>query len=325
MYSLASNWGTPGTPYRDAIINTLIDLMKDDERLVCLEADLGGASGTKKIGKVYPARYFEVGIAEANMMGMAAGLSSEGFVPFVHSFGPFATRRCFDQIYMSGAYAKNTINIWASDPGFTVGPNGGTHTTWEDVALMRTIPHSVVCDPADPVQMAWIVRAYAQLNEGIHFIRSGRKSSYTIYTEDSTFELGHGNVLTQGSDVLIITAGQLVKDALEAAAELNKQGISTEVIDMFCIKPLDADLVVREAAGKKAVVTFENHNVVGGLGDAVAATLLEAGAGAGTAMPKFLRHGVRERFGQVGTADFLQAEYHLCASDLVASVTSLLA
>ncbi|WP_077598635.1 transketolase family protein [Olsenella urininfantis] len=318
MFRLSENLGSNGTAYRDAICDTIIELMQENERVVMLEADLGGASGTSKIQKKIPQQYVQVGIAEADMMGIAGGMSSEGFIPFTHTFGPFATRRAFDQIYLAGGYAHNTINIWGSDPGFTVGANGGTHTTWEDVALMRTIPGSVVCDAADAVQASWIVREFAK-TEGIHYLRTGRKNAPSIYAEGSAFEMGKGNVIREGSDVLIISAGQLVADALKAADALQEQGVSAEVIDMFCIKPLDEGLVRSEAAGKRAVVTFENHNVIGGLGDAVAATLMEGGI----AVP-FKRHGVCERFGQVGTPEFLQAEFKLTASDLVESVKSLL-
>jgi transketolase len=319
MFKLADDFGAPGIPYRDAFNNTLIDVMKENDKVYMLEADLGGASGTLKIQKEMPDRFVEMGISEQDMMGTAAGMSSEGLIPFVHTFGPFATRRAFDQVYLSGGYAHNTINIWGSDPGFTVGANGGTHTTWEDMALMRTIPGAVVCDAADPVQMAWIVREFAK-TPGINYVRAGRKASFKVYAEGSTFELGHGNVIKQGTDVLIVSQGQLLKDAMEAAKSLDAQGHSTEVIDMFCVKPLDVDLLLSEAKGKKAVVTFENHGVIGGLGDACASALMEAGV----SVP-FKRHGVTERFGQVGTMDWLQKEFKLTAADLEETVKALLA
>ncbi|MGN0076060.1 MAG: transketolase family protein [Parafannyhessea sp.] len=319
MFKLADDFGAPGTPYRDAFNNTLIDVMKENDKVYMLEADLGGASGTLKIQKEMPDRFVEMGISEQDMMGTAAGMSSEGLVPFVHTFGPFATRRAFDQVYLSGGYAHNTINIWGSDPGFTVGANGGTHTTWEDMALMRTIPGAVVCDAADSVQMAWIVREFAK-TPGINYVRAGRKASFNVYAEGSTFELGRGNVIKQGTDVLIVSQGQLLKDAMEAAKSLDAQGHSTEVIDMFCVKPLDVDLLLSEAKGKKAVVTFENHGVIGGLGDACASALMEAGV----SVP-FKRHGVTERFGQVGTMDWLQKEFKLTAADLEQTVKALLA
>lgn len=319
MFTLSETLGGKGASYRDTICNAIIDLMNTNDKIIMLEADLGGASGTSKILKAHPKQYVQVGIAEADMMGIAAGMSSEGFIPFTHTFGPFATRRAFDQIFLSGGYADNTINIWGSDPGFTVGANGGTHTTWEDVAIMRTLPGSVVCDAADAVQADWIVREFAKM-DGIHYLRTGRKDAPSIYADGSTFEMGKGNVVREGSDVLIISAGQLVADALKAADLLAEKGISAEVIDMFCIKPLDVELVLAEAVGKRAVVTFENHSIVGGLGEAVAATLMEGGVAV-----SFKRHGVNERFGQVGTPDFLQAEFKLTAADLVETVEGLLA
>lgn len=303
---------------RITVADAVNELMDADKSVLFLESDLAGASGSGKIQKAHPEQYIQVGIAEANMMGMAAGLSAVGFKPYTHTFGPFATRRVFDQVFLSGAYAHNTINIFGSDPGFTVGPNGGTHTTWEDVALMRTIPGAVVCDAADDVQLTWIVKEFAK-SEGIQYVRANRKAVRNVYAEGSTFEMGKGNIVKEGKDVLVIAAGQLVSDALDCAEKLEAEGISVEVVDMFCIKPLDKELIIKEAAGKKAVVTFENHSVIGGLGSAVAETLLEAGVSV-----KFKRHGVEDRFGQVGTADFLQKEFKLTSADLENTIKGVL-
>ncbi|MDY4523363.1 MAG: transketolase C-terminal domain-containing protein [Atopobium sp.] len=303
---------------RAVVVSTLQDLMKKNDSVVALEADLGGASGFTKITQTNPNRFIQCGISEANMVGVAAGMSTLGFKPFMHSFGPFVSRRVFDQVFLSGGYAHNTINIYGSDPGFCVGTNGGTHTTWEDVALMRTIPGAVVCDAADATQLDWIVREFVKL-EGVHYVRANRKAVRDIYEAGSTFELGRGNIVCKGSDVLIIAAGQLVSEALDVAEVLEQQGVSVEVVDMFCIKPLDENLVLSEAAGKKAVVTFENHGVIGGLGDAVAAVLAEHGV----AVP-FKRHGVVESFGQVGSPDYLQKVFKLTADDLLDTVKALL-
>ncbi|MBM6774434.1 transketolase family protein [Olsenella profusa] len=319
MFTLAKDRTKKGAELRDVMVDSIEQAMAVDERVVALEADLGGASHFTNIAKKYPERFIQCGIAEANMIGVAAGMSSEGYHPFTHTFGPFSTRRVFDQIFLSGAYAHNTLNIFGSDPGFCVGTNGGTHTTWEDMALMRTIPGAVVCDAADETQMRWIVAEFAKL-EGIHYIRANRKAVRTVYESGSTFELGKGNLLREGSDVLIVACGQLVSEALDAAEALEAEGVSCSVVDMFCVKPLDEELVLSEAAGKKLVVTFENHGVIGGLGDAVAATLAEAGAGV-----KLVRHGVKERFGQVGDPAWLQKDFHLTADDLVASVKGGLA
>ena len=319
MFTLAENRAEKGMELRAVMVDAIEQAIAENDRVVALEADLGGASGFTKIAKKYPNNFIQCGIAEADMMGIAAGMSSEGFVPFCHTFGPFATRRAFDQIFLSGAYAHNTINIYGSDPGFCVGTNGGTHTTWEDMALMRSIPGAVVCDAADEAQLRWIVAEFAKL-EGIHYVRANRKDVRNVYAPGSTFALGKGNLLRKGDDVLIVACGQLVSDALDAAETLEAQGVSCSVVDMFCVKPLDEELLLSESAGKKLVVTFENHGVIGGLGDAVAATLAEAGAGV-----KLVRHGVKERFGQVGDPSWLQKEFHLTADDLVASVKGGLA
>lgn len=319
MFTMASDRSQMGRELRSVVVETLQDLMKTNDRVVALEADLGGASGMTKIAATNPDRFVQCGIAEADMMGIAAGMSAEGFVPFTHTFAPFATRRAFDQVYLSGAYAGNTINIYGSDPGFCVGTNGGTHTSWEDVALIRTIPGAVVCDPADDVQIEWVVRAFAEMGQGIHYFRANRKAVRNVYAPGSTFEMGRGNVVREGDDALVITAGQLLSDALDAAEALEAEGIGCEVVDMFCIKPLDEDLILSAVAGKRCVVTFENHGVIGGLGSAVAEVLAEHGV----AVP-FRRHGVVERFGQVGSPHFLQKEYGLTAEAVCATVRGLL-
>lgn len=305
MYKLVENRSEKGKELRVAVVESIQELIKENDKVVAMEADLGGASKFTNIKKSNPENFIQCGISEANMIGVGCGLSSEGFIPYVHTFGPFATRRVYDQIYLSGAYAHNTINIYGSDPGFTVGPNGGTHTTWEDVALMREIPGSVIVDPCDETQTRWVVKELSK-HEGVHYIRANRKDVRNVYTPDSTFELGKGNVLREGKDILIIVSGQLVSDALDCAEKLVEEGYSVEVIDMYCIKPLDIDLVLSESKGKKAVVTFENHSIYGGLGSAVAEVLMENGVNV-----PFKRHGVDERFGQVGTPDFLfQFHYH---------------
>lgn len=303
---------------RMAVVETLQDMMKKDDRIIALDADLGGASGFTKMEASNKDRFINIGIAEANMVGVSAGLSVTGFIPFMHTFGPFATRRVFDQLFISGGYAHTTLNIYGSDPGFTVGPNGGTHTTWEDVALMRAIPNAVVCDAADAVQMEWILRTFAQL-EGVHYVRGNRKPVRNVYKKGSTFKLGKGNVIKKGSDVLLIVAGQLVSDAMDAAEALEKDGISIEVIDMFTIKPIDAALILKAVVGKKAVITFENHSITGGLGSAVAEVLADKGVG----IP-LKRMGVNEQFGQVGTPDFLQKEFNLTAADVVKTIKGMM-
>lgn len=310
MFQLAENRQEAGRELRDCVVETLQELMKDDDKITALEADLGGASGFTKIKKTNPERFIQCGIAEANMMGVAAGLSLTGFKPFTHTFAPFATRRVFDQLFLSGAYAGNTINVYGSDPGFSVASNGGTHTAWEDVALIREIPGAVICDPADDVQMEWIIKEFLKM-EGIHYVRSNRKAVRNVYKKGSSFKIGQGNILKEGKDILIIAAGQLVSEALDCAEELEKEGYSVEVIDMFTIKPLDEKLLIKEAKGKSRIVTIENHSIYGGLGSAVSEVIAENGI----SVP-VKRIGVKEKFGQVGTAEFLQEEFGLTAKQI---------
>lgn len=310
IFQLAENRQEAGRELRDCVVETLQELMKDDDKITALEADLGGASGFTKIKKTNPERFIQCGIAEANMMGVAAGLSLTGFKPFTHTFAPFATRRVFDQLFLSGAYAGNTINVYGSDPGFSVASNGGTHTAWEDVALIREIPGAVICDPADDVQMEWIIKEFLKM-EGIHYVRSNRKAVRNVYKKGSSFKIGQGNILKEGKDILIIAAGQLVSEALDCAEELEKEGYSVEVIDMFTIKPLDEKLLIKEAKGKSKIVTIENHSIYGGLGSAVSEVIAENGI----SVP-VKRIGVKEKFGQVGTAEFLQEEFGLTAKQI---------
>ena len=305
------------TPEQREVFNTtLINLMNANEKIVMLDADLGGASNSLKIKKAHPERYIECGIMEANMIGVAAGLSMRGFVPFVHSFAPFVSRRVADQIFLEGAYARNTVNIYASDPGVCAATNGGTHTTFEDISLMRAIPEVMVFDPADGVQLEWLIRTLVDMH-GVHYIRTTRKNIMPIYAPDSKFEIGRGNILKKGSDVLLIAAGQEIEDALEAASNLKTEGISAEVIDMFTIKPLDKDLILSEAENKRLIITCENHSIYGGLGSAVAEILSEMKIHA-----PLCRIGVKDCFGQVGSVSFLKKEYGLTALNIIQQVHS---
>ncbi|MGJ8730165.1 transketolase family protein [Listeria aquatica] len=294
-----------GIELRNVVANRLEKLMEQDDRIIALDADLSAASNWNKLQETHPNQFINVGVSEANMVGMASGLSIAGFIPFIHSFGPFVTRRVFDQLYLSGGYAKTTINIYGSDPGFAVGPNGGTHTTLEDVALMRSIPHAIVCDACCAVQMDWIINEFSK-HEGIHYVRGNRKSVHEIYQPGTTFELGRGNVLRTGTDGLLVVSGQLVYEALKVAEHLARKGVSLTVIDMFTIKPLDKELLLKESQDKKFIVTLENHSIIGGLGSAVS----EACAESALAIP-LKRVGIEERFGEVGTPDYLQETFGL--------------
>lgn len=310
MFTLTDNKEV-GKELRTAVVDALKEIMSENDKVVALDADLGGASKWTDLVKSNPDRFINVGIAEANMVGVAAGLNLAGYVPFIHTFGPFATRRVLDQVFLSGAYSKNTINIFGSDPGFAAGHNGGTHTTWEDVALLRSIPEVVICDAADEVQMDWIIKAFSEM-QGVHYVRGNRKGVRNIYAPGSTFEIGKGNLLREGSDYLIVATGQLVSEALEVAEQLADKGINSDVIDMFTIKPLDEELLLKHLADKKGAITIENHSITGGLGSAVAEVIADNG------LPVPLKRiGVDNRFGQVGTPAFLQEEFGLTTEKML--------
>ncbi len=303
---------------RVVFYQTLEALIDAGKKVLVLEADLGGASGSVRVKKSHPENFVECGIMEANMIGAAAGMSMRGFVPFVHTFAPFASRRVADQVFLEGAYAHNTLNIYASDPGVCAAQNGGTHTTFEDISLMRAIPGVEVFDPADGVQLEWLLRELVD-RKGVHYIRTTRKSIKPIYAPGSTFEIGKGNVIRAGGDVLILAMGSVLEDALGAADLLEAEGVSAEVVDMFTVKPLDAELVLREMAGKKLIVTCENHSIIGGLGGSVAELLSEL-----PAHPPLRRVGVRDQFGQVGSLAYLKAAYGLTGKDIAKTIRDAL-
>lgn len=317
MFTLAENKEV-GKELRATVVDALTAVMEKNDKVVALDADLGGASKWTDIAKTNPDRFINVGIAEANMVGVAAGLNLTGYTPFIHTFGPFATRRVLDQIFLSGAYSKNTINIFGSDPGFAAGHNGGTHTTWEDVALLRSIPNVVICDAADEVQMDWIIKTFSKM-EGVHYVRGNRKGVRNVYAPGSTFEIGKGNLLKEGSDYLIVATGQLVSEALEVAEQLAAKGVTCDVVDMFTIKPLDEELLLERLVGKKGVITIENHSITGGLGSAVAEVIADNGL----AVP-LKRIGVDNRFGQVGTPEFLQEEFGLTTGKMLEQLAKFL-
>lgn len=296
---------------RKVFVQTLEQMMDESDKVIALEADLGDASSFSKIKKSHPKQFLDVGIAEANMVGIAAGLSMRGFVPFLHTFAPFSVRRACDQIFLEGAYAGNTINIYGSDPGVCAATNGGTHTTFEDMAIMRAIPGVEVYDPADGTQLRWLLQEL-RTRKGVHYIRTTRKNMPDIYQEGSDFQLGEGNVLCEGTDVLLVAMGLTLKPALDAAEELKKAGISATVIDMFTIEPLDAELLKEHMAGKRLVVTVENHSITNGLGSAVAEVMAE-----GASPIPLKRIGIQRMFGQVGSLDYLMKTYGLTKENIV--------
>ena len=295
---------------REAYSETMMSLASENKNIMALDADLIGSSGMKKFFETYPERAIQCGIAEANMIGVAAGLSLVGKVPYAHTFGPFASRRVCDQIFLSAAYAKLNVRIVGSDPGVTAAYNGGTHMPFEDMGVLRSIPQITLIELTDPVMVADIVRQLADAY-GVYYLRMARKNTVGIYEEGSTFEIGKGNVLKDGSDVSIIASGIMVGEALKAAEVLASEGISARVVDMFTWKPMDVELVKRCAEETGAIVTAENHNIYGGLGAAVAEACVK------TTPAPIEMVGVMDQFGQVGTEEYLRKAYNLTADAIV--------
>jgi transketolase len=302
---------------REAYCEAMMSLAAKNENIVALDADLISSSGMKKYFEAYPDRAFQCGIAEANMIGTAAGLSLVGKIPYAHTFGPFASRRVCDQIHISAAYAKLNVRIIGSDPGITAAYNGGTHMPFEDMGVLRSIPHITLIEPTDPVMVKDIVTQLADVY-GVYYFRMGRKGSTCIYEEGSTFEIGKGNVLRDGKDVTVIASGIMVAEAISAAEKLADEGISVRVVDMFTWKPMDVDLVAKCAAETGAIVTAENHNIFGGLGAAVAEASVK------TKPVPIEMVGVKDEFGQVGTEDYLRGAYNLTDEAIIEAVKKVI-
>ncbi len=290
---------------------TLMDLAESDPRIVLMEADLMRATGTRNFSDRFPERTINVGVAEANMVSVAAGLSTTGKIPFANSFATFASRRVFDQFFISANYARLNVKLVGSDPGITAALNGGTHMSFEDMGIMRTIPKLVIFEPSDPISLGKLVRAAASYY-GCCYMRLHRGFANVLYDENETFEFGKGKLLRSGKDVALIATGVImVGEALKAADLLADEGISASVVDMHTIKPIDRQLILEMAETCGAIVTCENHQVTNGLGSAVAEVLVEE-------MPTpMLRVGVKDIFGEVGSVDYLIERFELTAASIV--------
>ncbi|MCL2030147.1 MAG: transketolase family protein [Oscillospiraceae bacterium] len=306
------------TPVRDTVMlrdifcQTLVGMAAADDRIVALDADLMSSSGMKPFMKAYPGRFINCGVAEANMVGVAAGLATLGFVPFAHSFGTFITRRVCDQVFMSCAYARLPVKLVGTDPGVCAAYNGGTHMPLEDMSVLRGIPEIVLVEPTDAAQLKSLLPQIVDSGQTI-YIRLLRKFAVSIFAEGSEFELGKGVTLRGGTDVTLFCSGIMVEAALEAADILTDAGISARVVNLFTWKPLDEELVGRCAAETGAAVTCENHNVAGGLGSAVAELLVK------TVPVPVEMIGTQDHFGEVGPEDYLRGKFRLTAVDIAAA------
>ena len=303
---------------RDSYGDALVELGKEHDNLVVLDADLAAATKTGKFKAAFPERFIDCGIAECNMVGIAAGMSTCGKVPFASTFAMFAAGRTFEQIRNSVGYPHLNVKIGATHAGISVGEDGATHQCNEDIALMRTIPGMTIINPSDDVEAKAAVKAAYEM-EGPVYLRFGRLAVPVINDRDDyKFEIGKGVVLKEGTDLTLIATGLEVAESLAAAEKLEADGISVEVINMHTIKPLDVDLVVRSAAKTGKVVTVEEHSIIGGLGSAVAEVLAEKQPA------KLLRIGVEDRFGESGPALKLLEKYELDAAGIYKKVKAFL-
>ena len=289
---------------REAYGKALEALGAEREDIVVLDADLSKSTKTNLFAKKFPERFFDMGIAEQNMLGVAAGLAAAGKVPFASTFAVFATGRAYDQIRNSICYPRLNVKIAATHAGITVGEDGGSHQALEDINLMRGLPNMTVLVPADGPETTKAIRAAAEM-DGPVYIRLGRSGVPVITTDDTPFEIGKGLVLKEGSDVTLIACGMMVSVALDAAELLAADGVSAAVIDMSSIKPIDRALISEWAKKTCAVVTAEEHNIIGGLGSAVAEVLVEE------ALVPMERVGVEDVFGESGTGAALVETYAL--------------
>lgn len=303
---------------RDAYGATLAALGHEDERIVVLTADLAGSTKTDLFAKEHPKRFFNMGVAEADMMGVAAGLAMSGYRPSASTFAVFATGKAWEQVRQVIAYPNTPVRIVATHAGLTVGEDGASHQMLEDIANMRVLPNMTVIVPADAIEARAVTRFVAGYDEGPVYIRLARAKFPVILKEDYAFELGKASTLAEGTDVSLFACGVMVSTALQARDKLAKEGIFVEVVNVSTIKPLDKETLLTSAKKTGAVVTAEEHQVSGGLGSAVCELLSEE-------LPtRVVRVGVHDRFGQSGSADALITHYGLDTSGLLAAIKQVL-
>ena len=301
---------------REAYGKALVELGKKNDKVVVLDADLAGATMTKYFKAEFPDRFYDCGIAEANMVNISAGLSTMGLIPFCSTFAMFGAGRAYEQIRNSVAYPKFNVKICCSHAGVSVGEDGGSHQSVEDIALMRLVPGMTVVVPADAKEAEKATFAIAELH-GPVYMRTARLAT-PVFEEDYPFEIGKANVLREGKDAAVFACGLMVNEALEAAKLLAAEGIEISVINMHTIKPLDAECVLKYAKECGNVITVEEHSVIGGLGDAVADVLM------GNVCCKFKKIGIYDQFGQSGKAADVLREYGLTADQIAAKIKETL-
>lgn len=303
---------------RDAYGEALAKLGEENSNVVVLDADLSGSTKTSLFARKFPERFFNMGIAEANMIGTAAGLAAVGKIPFASTFAIFAVGRAWEQVRQSVAYPKANVKIVATHSGVTVGEDGGSHQSVEDIAIMRAVPNMTVIVPADGIETALAIQAAADF-KGPIYIRLGRSKVPTIFDDSYKFAIGKGVLLRGGNDLTFIGTGLMTAQALLAAETLQTEGISARVIHVATVKPLDEEMILAAARETGAVITAEEHSIIGGLGGAVAELLSEK------CPVKLKRVGIKDRFGLSGKGDELLKYFGLLPENLVDAAKDLLA
>lgn len=298
---------------RQSYGEALVELGKENENVVVLDADLSGATKTSLFAKEFPDRFFDIGIAEADMMGTAAGMSTCGKIPYASTFAMFAAGRAYDQIRNSICYPHLNVKICATHAGITVGEDGATHQMIEDISLMRTIPGLTVISVSDDIQTKWAVKEISKY-EGPVYLRLSRLATPIIYEESQKFELGKGIQIGKGTDATVFATGVTVFEALKAKEELEKSGIRIRVVDIHTIKPIDKELIIKCAQETKKLVSVEDHNVIGGLGSSVAEVLTQ------NYPQKLVRLGIKDVFGKSGKAEELMREFGITSDKIIETI-----
>ena len=298
---------------RQSYGEALLELGKENKDIVVLDADVSTATKTNLFAKEFKDRFFDMGIAEQDMLSTAAGFATCNKIPYASTFAVFAAGRAYDQIRNSICYPNLNVKICATHSGITVGEDGATHQMLEDISMMRTLPNMTVISVSDDIQTKWAVREIAKVN-GPVYLRMSRMATPVIYDENQKFEIGKAVQIGEGTDASIIATGDVVCEAIKAKEELEKQGIFVRVIDMHTIKPIDKDMIIKCAKETKKIITIEDHNIIGGLGSAVCEVLAEE-------YPcKVIRMGIKDTFGKSGKAEELMKYFEITAEDIIKNV-----
>lgn len=298
---------------RQSYGEALAELGKENEKIVVLDADLSKTTKTNIFAKQFPERFFDVGIAEQNLMGISAGMATTGLIPYASTFAVFACGRAYDQVRNSIAYPNLNVKICATHAGVTAGEDGATHQMIEDISMMRTLPNMTVLCTSDDIQTKWAVKEIAKV-DGPVYLRLCRMATPGIYDENTKFEIGKAHQFGDGTDATVIATGVVVPEALKAQEELAKSGMNIRVVDMHTIKPIDKDIIIKAAKETKKLITIEDHNIIGGLGSAVCEVLSEEYP------TKVLRMGIKDTFGMSGKGEDLMKHFHITAEDIIKQI-----